>query len=257
VLRKDESLTGYEYREQISYKPFGEVKDRLYCTGSTDADARLKYIGKQMDFETNLADHGVRKYDNTLGQFTSIDPLWEKYYGWTPYHYCINDPLGRKDDNGKWAPAIHEVIVRNACLGLGLTKNQVDAIVYGNVAVDDDQEDQSKHAMRSEGQSESEARKKANDFVNDNLQAFDNTGKLYYLGQATHTTQDQYCPSHKGFQVWYDGGIVNPLNWLHFLGDLYHEKEVQKAIEATRKMIIKALEELDKPEQRKRDAKIQ
>jgi RHS repeat-associated protein len=78
VLRKDASITGYEYREQISYKPFGEVKDRLYCTGSTDADARLKYIGKQMDFEMGLADHGVRKYDNSLGMFTSIDPLWEK-----------------------------------------------------------------------------------------------------------------------------------------------------------------------------------
>jgi hypothetical protein len=54
-------------RNQISYKPFGEVKDRLYCTGSSDADARLKYIGKQMDYEMNLADHGVRKYDNILG----------------------------------------------------------------------------------------------------------------------------------------------------------------------------------------------
>ncbi len=45
---------------------------------------RLKYIGKQLDYEMNLADHGVRKYDNILGQFTSIDPMWEKYNGWTP-----------------------------------------------------------------------------------------------------------------------------------------------------------------------------
>jgi RHS repeat-associated protein len=87
--------------EQISYKPFGEVKDRLYCTGSTDADARLKYIGKQMDFEMGLADHGVRKYDNALGMFTSIDPLWEKYYGWTPYQYCGNNPMMSVDPSGK------------------------------------------------------------------------------------------------------------------------------------------------------------
>jgi RHS repeat-associated protein len=52
------------------------------------------------DFETNLADHGVRKYDNTLGQFTSIDPLWEKYYGWTPYHYCGNNPMRFVDPTG-------------------------------------------------------------------------------------------------------------------------------------------------------------
>jgi RHS repeat-associated protein len=106
---RNESSTGYEYREQISYRPFGEVKDRLYCTGSTAADARLKYIGKQMDFEMNLADHGVRKYDNTLGQFTSIDPLWEKYYGWTPYHYCRNNPINRLDPNGKYGPSFSEL----------------------------------------------------------------------------------------------------------------------------------------------------
>jgi RHS repeat-associated protein len=106
VLRKDESSTGYEYREQISYKPFGEIKDRLYCTDNTTPDARLKYIGKQLDFvlrqvqQPRLADHGVRKYDNSLGMFTSIDPLWEKYYGWTPYHYCRNNPLMAVDPSG-------------------------------------------------------------------------------------------------------------------------------------------------------------
>jgi len=26
------------------------------------------------------ADHDVRKYDDEIGRFTSIDPLWEKYY---------------------------------------------------------------------------------------------------------------------------------------------------------------------------------
>jgi RHS repeat-associated protein len=103
VLREkpEDPLQPYEYREQISYKPFGEVKDRLYCTGSADADARLKYIGKQYDSEMGLADHGVRKYDNSLGMFTSIDPLWEKYYGWTPYNYTGNNPMMAVDNDGK------------------------------------------------------------------------------------------------------------------------------------------------------------
>lgn len=63
-----------EKLEQISYKPFGEVKDRLYCTRSTDTDVKLKYIGKLLDFvlrqaqQPSLAEHGVRKYDNSLGQ---------------------------------------------------------------------------------------------------------------------------------------------------------------------------------------------
>jgi hypothetical protein len=50
---------------------------------------------------TNLADLGVRKYDNSLSQFTSIDPMWEKYYGWTPYHYCGNNPLMAVDPSGE------------------------------------------------------------------------------------------------------------------------------------------------------------
>ncbi len=42
----------------------------------------------------------MRKYDDGLGRFTSIDPLWEKYYGWTPYHYCFNNPVKLKDYSG-------------------------------------------------------------------------------------------------------------------------------------------------------------
>jgi len=111
VLRKRLTDNSYELREQISYEPFGDVKERLYCTGSANPDARLNYIGKQKDGESSLADHGVRKYDYELGRFTSPDPLWEKYYAWTPYHYCGNNPVmavdpsglnwfQKKDDNG-------------------------------------------------------------------------------------------------------------------------------------------------------------
>jgi uncharacterized protein RhaS with RHS repeats len=42
----------------------------------------------------------VRKYDNGIGRFTSCDPLWEKYYGWTPYQYCGNNPLVAVDPSG-------------------------------------------------------------------------------------------------------------------------------------------------------------
>lgn len=41
----------------------------------------------------------MRQYDPEVG-FTSVDPLWEKYPNWTPYHYCFNSPLGAKDPSG-------------------------------------------------------------------------------------------------------------------------------------------------------------
>ena len=40
--------------------------------------------------KSKLGDHGVRKYDYEIGRFTSVDPLWEKYTGWTGYQYSLN-----------------------------------------------------------------------------------------------------------------------------------------------------------------------
>ncbi|MBX3043264.1 MAG: hypothetical protein KF896_06070 [Ignavibacteriae bacterium] len=38
----------------------------------------------------------------------AIDPLWEKYFGWSPYQYCMNNPISNYDDNGKWVKEISE-----------------------------------------------------------------------------------------------------------------------------------------------------
>ena len=57
-----------EIVKQFDYAPFGAVLN------STDIN-RTKFIGKEKDKESNYADHGVRKYDDEIGRFTSIDPL--------------------------------------------------------------------------------------------------------------------------------------------------------------------------------------
>lgn len=36
-----------------------------------------------------------------VGVFTSIDPLWEQYRGWSPYQYAGNNPIMALDWNGK------------------------------------------------------------------------------------------------------------------------------------------------------------
>ena len=53
------------------------------------------------DEESDLGDYGVRKYDDLTGRFTATDPLWEKYYGWSPYVYGANNPVNRVDRDGK------------------------------------------------------------------------------------------------------------------------------------------------------------
>ena len=66
----------------------------------TKEDNRLSWIGKERDRESLLGDFGARKYDFLSGRFTSIDPLWEQYYEWTPYQYSFNNPVSLIDFSG-------------------------------------------------------------------------------------------------------------------------------------------------------------
>ena len=76
----------------------------------------LNHINKEKDYESGLGDFGVRKYDDGIGRFTSIDPLFEKYAGWTPYHYSLNNPVNMKDDNGKLV-----IFASGACTNEGIS----------------------------------------------------------------------------------------------------------------------------------------
>ncbi len=49
----------------------------------------------------NLYDYSARQYDATFGQFTSMDPLCEKYYHISPYTYCAGNPVKYVDPDGR------------------------------------------------------------------------------------------------------------------------------------------------------------
>ena len=85
---------------RYQYGPYGEP---MHYDNDQE---RQGFIGKERDLESNLADHGVRKYDYMTGRFTSIDPLWEKYLGLTPWQYAGNNPVNALDENGKTIQAI-------------------------------------------------------------------------------------------------------------------------------------------------------
>jgi uncharacterized protein RhaS with RHS repeats len=70
---------------------------------------------------------GARYYDPEVGRFIGVDPLSEEYPGWSPYVYCLNNPLKNIDPDGR------DVIVLNdedGAYGFGH-----NAVVVGN---DDD-----------------------------------------------------------------------------------------------------------------------
>jgi RHS repeat-associated protein len=163
---------------------------------------KISYIAN--GFHSSLGDFGVRKYDNEIDRFTSIDTLWEKYYSWTPYHYCSNNPVMGSDGSGLWDEKGHNKILEASGFGPLATE------VLEQASLDADK-DQSlkysyKHAMKVPWQSVEQAEILYNDFLEGQIQKFattENYGEaLYQLGLGLHAKMDAWAPTHNGFQTW-------------------------------------------------------
>ncbi|MBQ7484755.1 MAG: RHS repeat-associated core domain-containing protein [Bacteroidaceae bacterium] len=90
-------------RQVTNYYPFGGVFSTTAYNHGDDLQP-YKYNGKELDRTHGLDwyDYGARNYDATLCQFTTIDPLCEKYYHISPYAYCANNPVLLIDPDGRY-----------------------------------------------------------------------------------------------------------------------------------------------------------
>lgn len=98
-----------ELLETSDYLPFGT---RWALTGGTqdaastltDPSNRWRYSGKEeqraLSPALSLLDYGARMYDPTLARWLTPDPLAEKYMQWSPYGYCIGNPINMIDEDG-------------------------------------------------------------------------------------------------------------------------------------------------------------
>ena len=78
------------------YYPFGGV------FASTSSVQPYKYNGKELDTKNGLNwyDYGARKYDPSIGRFTTMDRFADKYSSMSPYQYGANNPACNIDING-------------------------------------------------------------------------------------------------------------------------------------------------------------
>jgi len=76
------------------YAPYGE-EIKNYVASSNRG--RYKFTEKERDTETAYDYFGARYYNNKLGTWLSVDPLAEKYPGWNPYNYSLNNPTTNID----------------------------------------------------------------------------------------------------------------------------------------------------------------
>ena len=71
---------------------------------STSSPNRWHFSGKEAQSLLNasipLLDFGARMYNPAIASWTAADPLSEKYYGISPYVYCLGNPISIIDPNG-------------------------------------------------------------------------------------------------------------------------------------------------------------
>ena len=93
--------------ETNDYYPFGKripVTSPVASTGSATSPNRWHFSGKESQSFLNtsipLFDFGARLYNPTITRWTTSDPLSEKYYGISPYAYCLGNPIVNIDLQG-------------------------------------------------------------------------------------------------------------------------------------------------------------
>lgn len=89
-----------EISQFANYTPFGEL---FVEEQQLQEEGRQAYLfnGKELDRETGLYYYGARYYDPTASLWLSVDPMANKYPGWSPFNYTMQNPVKFVDPDGK------------------------------------------------------------------------------------------------------------------------------------------------------------
>ena len=82
----------------MEYIPYGEV---FVEERNNSFSTNYLFNAKELDNETGLYYYGARYLDPTGAMWLSVDPMWEKYAGMSPYNYCGGNPVKMVDPDGR------------------------------------------------------------------------------------------------------------------------------------------------------------
>ena len=89
--------------EQNDYYPFGLRHPNASLKTTAN---RYRYNGKEEIASDATSDYGARQYSAEFCQWLQVDPLAEKNYSWSPYNFCVGNPLRFLDLDGmEWVDA--------------------------------------------------------------------------------------------------------------------------------------------------------
>lgn len=97
--------------QENAYYPFGMQMNGLSFETGLNYKNKYLYNGKELqdDFGLDWYDYGARFYNPTLGRWISPDPKSEKFSKWSPFNYCLNNPVSLIDPDGR-EPTPNEAI---------------------------------------------------------------------------------------------------------------------------------------------------
>ena len=95
-----EPVGGSQYASEPAVAPVAPATS----VASTSSPNRWLFSGKESQSflyaNIPLLDFGARMYNPTIARWTTSDPMSEKYYGISPYVYCLGNPISIIDPNG-------------------------------------------------------------------------------------------------------------------------------------------------------------